>query len=175
MPVKIQLKSIKVHLALSQETYAYYAKLYADDRYIADVGNAGCGGADRVLKYAPGVTAIDFEEIKQRVAAEHPKEKLFDDRDELYDADIEGICHKLVSDHLDAKELRRLTKNKVVFFKDGVPAEGTTADLFTAGVNLKAGETIPQITQRVKAQHPNCFVLNDLPEWEALTAYKRAN
>lgn len=44
--MKLELKSIQYNAALSEETYAYSAKLYADGKHVADVANRGHGGCD---------------------------------------------------------------------------------------------------------------------------------
>lgn len=38
---KIELKGIKVHMGLSEETPAYTAKLYVDGKHFADLSNQG--------------------------------------------------------------------------------------------------------------------------------------
>ncbi|MFJ7357229.1 hypothetical protein ACIQWS_23945 [Phyllobacterium sp. NPDC097923] len=44
--MKLELQSIQYNAALSEETYAYSAKLYADGKHVADVANRGHGGWD---------------------------------------------------------------------------------------------------------------------------------
>src|SRR5690606_40643731 len=102
--IQIELKSIKVNQRLSEETFNYSAKLYADGKHIADIGNDGHGGADRILSLGKNITWEDYRAVEARITAEHPKEDLLGNGT-LHDASLEGVCHMLVDDQ-DRKSTR---------------------------------------------------------------------
>jgi hypothetical protein len=171
--VKIELRSIKVTQAQSRETFCYTAKLYADGAYIADISNSGGGGADRTDRMAPGLSHSAIGDLDKRVRSEHPKEDLFGDG-QMHERTLEGVCHELVGDFLTARDVARMTKSKVVFFEQGLPADGTTAPLFTIKVDTARGDTVDAAVARLRAREPKAYILNGLPEADAIAAYKRA-
>lgn len=46
--MNIELKAVKIHKGLSQETTCYTANLYVDGKKAAECSNRGCGGPDEV-------------------------------------------------------------------------------------------------------------------------------
>jgi len=45
-PDRVTLKSIKIHHGLSEETWAYTASVYVDNKRVGEVSNGGQGGPD---------------------------------------------------------------------------------------------------------------------------------
>lgn len=67
----IELRSIDLHVGLSEETPAYTAKIHVDGEHFADVSNRGHGGCD--MQYAPRGKESGFhdrlEKLKARIEA----------------------------------------------------------------------------------------------------------
>jgi hypothetical protein len=76
--MKLELKNIKVHLGLSEETHAYTAMLYADGKKAVEVSNQGRGGGDRQLP----VNGHSVKEINDWCKATLPKWQISHDLDE---------------------------------------------------------------------------------------------
>tara|TARA_R110000824_G_scaffold179462_1_gene359682 strand:+ start:72 stop:554 length:483 start_codon:yes stop_codon:yes gene_type:complete len=155
--MKIELKNIKVHLNLSQETHAYTAMLYVDGKKAVEVSNQGHGGGD----YQHPVNGYSVEKINDWCIATLPKWQLFDD--EMYDTDLEMWCHDQVNDHLTLKDMKRKMRSKALFVDAG--------KVWEMGLKgLKKYE--PRMGEAVRQQYPEAVILNDLPVIEALAIYR---
>ncbi len=157
---KIELKNIKVHLGLSEETPAYTAKLYVDSAHFADVKNDGHGGNDYVyppLKKNSRVGAIHFdnEELKHLealIAATYPSHKFGDGM--TLEASLEGVCHDLVWKHVDERNLRSRLSRTVFTLEDG--------KIFTY-----KGKKTDASMDNLQTKKPEAIILNRLPFNEA--------
>lgn len=106
MPADIELKAVKVHEELSEETYAYTASLYINGKKVADVSNHGHGGPDSLW---PTENGRDL--LKQTEEALKELEPHYDPRwDTSLDITIDLICGTLVGRHMARKDALRLTK-----------------------------------------------------------------
>ena len=154
--MKLELKNIKVHLGLSEETHAYTAMLYADGKKAVEVSNQGHGGGDRQLP----VNGHSVKEINDWCKATLPKWQMFDD--EMHDTDLEMWCHHQVNDHLTLRELKRKTKAKALFLDEG--------KIWEMGYRGRKYE--PRLADEIRQQYPNAIVLNELSITKALEIYK---
>lgn len=156
---KIELKSINVHLGLSEETYAYTANLYIDGKYKGQVSNEGHGGCDR-----DPLTHTELAALNERIAATMPVEKVdlgghtFDHKPTL-----ESICGDLVADHLIRKDLKRAMARKALYVLDG--------KLMESGWKGKR-KPDDALFESIKAKHPKADILNTLYFEDALEAYR---
>jgi len=153
----LELKNIKVHLGLSEETHAYTAVVYVDGKKAVEVSNQGHGGGDRQQP----VNGYSVEKINDWCEATLPKWKMFDD--EMHDTDLEMWCHDQVNDHLTLKDMKRKMRSKALFVDAG--------KIWEMGMKgLKKYEA--RMADAVRQQYPDAVVLNDLPVVEALALYK---
>lgn len=168
----IELRKISTNQRLSEETHCYTADLYVDGVKWGEVGNRGHGGADHFYG-VNGRNYNDIRDLNERIKATYPKEE-FRSGDETItiDMDLEILCAELVNAHLRVKTYKRLAAKNILFFKAGRPPEGQTADLYT--IALK-GRDAAALAASLKAKQPEAFILNTLPEAEAIAAYGQAN
>ena len=161
--MKIELKSIKLSVSLSEETPAYTARLYIDGKHFGDVSNHGQGGPDMV--YPPkGVRNSDFQprltELEARIAKEMPKVDMSKyDMDDMEET-LEGVCHRLVWEHDARRKLRSALSRKVLFTKDG---------------KIYETKRSPGAIEAVRRDHPDTTILNELSLDEALAVYLGAS
>ena len=110
-PPVLALKNVKVHLGLSQETYAFTASLWVDGKRYAAVSNAGHGGPCEIHEQKgagfPGHGHWESASaLNQRIASTFPR--LFSD---LFpkgrEQDLDEVISGLVSRHLVVKEIKR--------------------------------------------------------------------
>ena len=70
--MKIELRSITLSKALSEETPAYTGKVFVDGVHICNVSNHGHGGCD--MQYpAKGKTSADIDALNATIKATYPK------------------------------------------------------------------------------------------------------
>lgn len=175
MTIKIELKSIKVDRRASEETTAYSAKLFVDGRHVCDVANSGTGGADRMIGCGKGLdygqSSRLYDEACRRVAAEMPKQNLADpgEPENLADDSMDFLCARLVGDFEIAKTMAKDLRRNLLFYASGLPGEGATAPLMA--IRMDSG--IVDAAGRVRAKHPDAWILNEHDEAQALEAYKR--
>lgn len=148
--MKIELKKIHYSKALSQETAAYTAEIWVNGKKAGDVRNQGEGGMSMI--YPRTLEADLAAYAKTLPATVYPASSGLPAMTLTPTAD--SVIDDLLHDHLDAKDLKRKMKTKVVFtVSDGKLYE-------------TRGLTRPTGTDVVK-------VLNDLPFDEALAIYRK--
>lgn len=123
----ITLKSVKLHVTLSEETPAYTAKIYVDGKFFCDVDNHGQGGPD-----SHSVNYKEVGELDKRIADTYPKTK-YDWSDEEFPETLECICHTLVWKHNDMRSFKSSLSRKWMYMKGG------TEGVFQ--VKKRAGDT----------------------------------
>ena len=154
---KIELKSIDVHLGLSDETPAYTARLFVDGKHFADVENDGHGGCD--LVDAPKGEEEDFrgrlEHLEGWIADTYPETDMSEYDLPPMKESLESVCHGLVWLHVDRRNVRSVLSRNLMALDDGkVYAYTKRGDL---GV----------IRKTIEAKRPESTILNDLPFLEA--------
>jgi len=167
--MKLELKNIKVHLGLSEETHAYTAMLYADGKKAVEVSNDGHGGCD----YQYSVNGHSVKEINGWCKTNLPKWSLSEAQaggvvgatEKEFETDLEMWCHHQVNDHLMLKDLKRTIRSRALFIKND---EGEMMELSFRGVR-KYNSSMADV---VRKQHPDAIVLNELPIEKAFEIYK---
>ena len=162
----IELKNIKVHLGLSEETYAYTAVLYVDGKKAVEISNQGHGGGDRQLP----VNGQSVSQINDWCKATMPKWSLSEAQaggvvgatEKEFETDLEMWCHHQVNDHLTLRELKRKTKAKALFLDEG--------KIWEMGYRGRKYE--PRLADEIRQQYPNAIVLNELSITKALELYR---
>lgn len=147
----IELKSIRVHVGLSEETPAYTASLYVDGVHVADVSNQGHGGPDRV--YPPkGIAQNDadflskMQKLEERIATTYPKEEY---EGLSFSQSLESICHELVGLHTDQRNMKsRLSRSVMIL-------DGKILRTFKGKRSVK-------LIEAVQKKYPEAIVLNNL-------------
>lgn len=115
MKERIDVRSIKTHKQLSEETLAYTAKVFLDGRHVLDASNHGHGAADD-FHLAKGATKEQREElvgIAKDIIAERGAvvvEGYTFSPDSLASIALETIVHEIIYDKEEQKILRRLCK-----------------------------------------------------------------
>jgi hypothetical protein len=100
--MKIELKNIKVHERLSEETACFSATIYVDGKKAGEVTNRGCGGCNEYYWIDQKVGAAVDAYCKSL-----PCQFEFEHTDQFID--------DLVAKHRDRKHLEQLCKKKTLF------------------------------------------------------------
>ena len=100
----VELKNIKVHHGLSEETFCFEASVYLEGKRIGTIANRGCGGANEI-----GITATEEKRIDSWL-----KENLtYTDYDgNKRPMDFEMWSFLEVEKHLQEKELKSLHQER---------------------------------------------------------------
>lgn len=106
--MKLELRNLKVHKDISQETICFSATLYADDKLVGTVSNSGHGGCHQYQW-----DDIDLGDKVDSWAKNQPTEFDFDKLDQLVD--------DLILRDETKKELKRKTKKTTWFRLKGDP------------------------------------------------------
>jgi hypothetical protein len=161
--MKLSMKSIKHSAFASEETYCYEAVVYLDGKPFAHVRNQGHGGCDDVYPHPKCEYKIAFQNKLQEIEAYFktlPNTDVgkYDWCPEGFGQTFETWCSAQVFNFLIKKDLQRAMRTKHLF---------KTADgLFEVRHEVKV--------ERIKRDHPDAIILNDLPIDEALEIYKEA-
>ena len=115
--MKIELKAVKVHHDMSEETLCFSANLYVDGKKICEISNRGCGGSH---EYFMPVSVS--KKLNDWCKANLPKWSMFDG--EEMDTDFELHISHLVSEYDQKKYLKSLIKRKIVVVDDRCKQSG---------------------------------------------------
>lgn len=114
--MKVELRSIKVHMGLSEETPAYTARVYVDGEHVLDVKNEGHGGPDyqypsRTLNEKLGMPpkTVNHRKVAEYVETLNGGKFM----------GFETLCHGLVWDHVERRNLKSRLSKSVMVTKDG--------------------------------------------------------
>lgn len=118
----VELKSISVSIANSQETHCFSANIYVNSKRVGTVQNAGHGGCDLVHITDKTITEKMLDDhcatvedlyVSDSQRAEYKKLGLDD-----VNFDFESLCCHLVNRYLAKNDLKRKLKRKVMFAND---------------------------------------------------------
>lgn len=160
----ILLKSIDLHVGLSEETPAYTARLYVDGAYFADVSNSGHGGCDMV--YPPkGETQKGFHTkvtaLEDRIKATYPGHDYDFGKDHKghMEESLEGLCHVRAWESVERRNLKSQLSRKVMMVDDGK-------------VYSIKGKRTPERVVAVARQYPEATILNSMSFDDAFAIFK---
>ena len=156
--MKIELKNIRYNATLSEETACFSASLYVDGKKIGTVVNHGHGGSDTFK----GDDAA-YKAANEWIRANEPPTEF---AGKSLPMDMEGVCARLLDEHLIAKDLRRSMRSRVLFY---TPEQKQIMELRWKGVRTINARHI-EVARREK---PSAVILNTLPFDEALAAYRK--
>ena len=116
---KIELKSISVSIANSQETHCFSANIYVNSKRVGTVRNAGHGGCDTVHITDKTITEKMLDDFCATVEDLYVSETEKTEYKRLgldsVSFDFENLCCRLVDLYLAKKDLKRQLKRKVMF------------------------------------------------------------
>ena len=170
----IELKNIKFNSHFSRETHCFTATIYFNDDRVMKVENDGNGGAHRFYP-VHGQSRESFRAISDEVKSE-AYESLGDDIREEYksllinnygatDFALEYVVTELLNEHLCLRDMRKLLKSKVAVFDE------SDGKIYQYG--CKPTEENLTFLKNKTADEP-CVFLNDIPEYEAMVYWRRA-
>ena len=102
--MKLELKKIKIHNDMSDETTAFSAELWLDGKKAFFIKNDGCGGShyyDRIVG-----CGFEFEDLNKYAKDKYPSEE-FEVVDHMID--------EMINDYEENKQLKGWCKRKLVF------------------------------------------------------------
>ena len=159
----ILLKSIYLHVGLSDETPAYTARLFVDGEHFADVSNSGHGGCDMV--YPPkDVKRQGFYDrakaLKARIAATYPGHDFDAGGTEHHlQESLEGLCHTQAWESVEKRNFKSQLSRKVMMVEDGKI------------YSIKGKKTSERI-MAVAKRYPDATILNSLKFDAAYNLFK---
>jgi len=171
----IELKNIKFNSHFSRETHCFTATIYFNDDRVMKVENDGNGGAHRFYP-VHGQSRESFRAISDEVKSE-AYESLGDDIREEYksllinndgatDFALEYVVTELLNEHLCLREMRRHLKSKVTIF------DGHEKRIYFYKAK-PTKENISYLKSKTK-KDAGIVWLNDIPEYEAMVYWRRA-
>lgn len=176
---KIALKSIKVNLGLSEETFCFTATLWVDGKRFGEIKNHGHGGPDDV--YPKSGNYDDVNALAMRVRETFPRICTEEDDPPIIQANfpeglaasLESVCSELISDHLMAQDLKRLLRTNYLAkrISGGGVFQWKKRDfgMGEVGGTKKRGAIC---AFELMARHKGYQPLNSLPFDEALAIFK---
>lgn len=174
--IKVELKNVKYSESLSEETHAYTATIYVDGKKAGSAKNNGHGGetdiwwddkqaASKVSEMVDGLPMVetDFADSKD------PSKKW------SYKQRVDGYIDSLLVEFLEAKDLKRLLRNRVVVFQEAenFPGKGDILQTKTMKAD-QLKQTLALGEKKLTDAYEADKVLNLLPFEEALKVYRQA-
>lgn len=148
--MKIELKNIKIHHGLSEETHCYTATIYVDGKRAFDASNHGHGGAD---DYWPvkGYEGPDESAISAWLKENRPP---IVGPDYSLEMNLEMEVSNLLDAHIAAEERKRITRSF-----DRILSKSIAAIRDGKLITWKAPPT-PANLAAIKAKNPTVEILN---------------
>ena len=160
-PKDMQLKSIKHHKELSEETYCFSAYLYILDMKICKVSNRGRGGSNDIdFGFNDDFETWEFIQSLERWCLKNLPKWYFEYEDKYVPKSLETWITEQVDDFVNWKDFEKSWKNRVLFVK---PAE---IGLY----EFKAKPTKENLQQLVK-ENPTYTFLNKMTKQSAFMLY----
>lgn len=159
--MKIELKAIKYSASLSQETYAFTAKMYVDGKKYADVSNNGGGGPNLIHRVKHNAQ-LDGEVMGQA----YKELQAAGWGDGVIEV-VENWASEAVTQHLLRKDMKADFRKSIVFRK-------TADDSALMSWKRPRQLTVDQCVASMRETWPDMVVLNTMPESEAFKEYKSA-
>lgn len=157
--MNIELKNVKIHTEMSEETTCFSADIWIDGKKAGQVRNSGTGGCH-------GYSPISLVRQLTSYAATLPRLKVHDDV--FVDQDADCVIGTALLRYERRKELRAKLSSRIVYARRNAPGLWETR-------RLKKPELTTQLAGW-KQQKPADVekILNLLPEDEALELYAAA-
>lgn len=129
----LELKNVKVHPDMSEETTCYSATIYVDGKKVGFAKNNGHGGEDLIdiQDRATAEALEDFAVAECERLGIFKKMEVIDDTTKYHIA-VECLFGKMLADHEEEKWLRRQARTKILFRVEG-DEEGAWRTLTSKG------------------------------------------
>lgn len=163
---KVELKSIKHNVRLSEETYSYSANLYINGKKSFAVSNEGRGGCDNAYPYE-GFTNKDLSIINDyfkynfNATVFGGSKGVLDESNILFN-NLEEWCCDQVTLHVLKKEMKSSLRKEVLAFSDG--------NMISYDINNNANLQV-MISGVRKRLGANAIILNEVDEVVALKVW----
>jgi hypothetical protein len=155
---KIELKNLKYSEFASQETYCFEASIYIDGKKAGTVSNQGCGGCH---SYHPNTL---YPLLKAEADKLPPEKWDFNGEALTITPDADTIISELVTEALQAKDLKSGMRRRILFIGEGGEVfETQTMDAAKLAIQLKRKDLYEKLNTKT--------ILNLLPFTEALSIY----
>ncbi len=162
--MRLELRKLHHSKSLSDETPAYTAQVFIDDKYAFFVSNHGHGGCDQQDQKGRYTAA----EVDAWLKANVPPVKSEYFADGL-PVDLELWCHMRIDEAQNVADLKRLLAAKIVFTK-----KATGGLVYCINCKSTDAKRKPWVEQ-VAAKPDTALVLNQLPFDEAMKIYMATN
>ena len=170
----IELKNIKFNSHFTRETHCFTATVYLDGERVLKVENDGNGGAHNYYPVHGQSresfrTMLDeakrsaYESLDDSIREEY--RSLLINNDFATDFALEYVITELLNEHLCLRDMRKLLKGKVAVFDE--------SDGKIYQYSCKPTEENLTFLKNKTADEP-CVFLNDIPEYEAMVYWRRA-
>ena len=155
---KIELKNLKHSDFASQETYCFEASVYIDGKKAGTVSNQGCGGCH---SYHPNTL---YPLLKAEADKLPPEQWDLGGQSLTITPDADTIISELVTEALQAKDLKSGMRRRILFIGEGGSVYETKP---MAAAELAKQLQKPNLHEVLKTK----TILNLLPFPEALSIY----
>lgn len=163
----IQLKDIVTAPRLSKRSTAFSATLFVDGKLWGNLSDRG-QGANLVFDPVQNRPHDHLALLDERIAAAHRHGGEHDHEDRGLDA----VVARVLAHHLAKSALATIMARYLLFYPTGAPGPGGRAHLQRQKIGWRRSAVSARAALR--AQHPACTILNELPLEDALTAYRCA-
>jgi hypothetical protein len=166
LPTNIELKNVKVHADMSQETHCFSATVYIDGKKAGVVSNHGHGGCHN---YHPW----ELQDALKPYADAMPEEPIGfgmtneDGSPMFFQPDADTLVNLYVGRFQAAGDLRRVLRSRVLFVRDGkcLQTKKAAPDVLDRWLGVGLPKTL--VTFEIERD----AVLNLLPFDKALALY----
>lgn len=164
--MQIEIRNVKHHPDLCEETEAFSADLLIDGRKIGTVSNRGTGGCDDFHGDQAAYDAAD-----RWLRANRPGWSLEPDcpPDRLMRHTIEDEVSAILAKHIGMKQMEKDMRASLIFRKAG------EAGLYTIRIKAPHKASDPAVHARLMATYPGATILNALSAEAAWTIYSEAS
>ena len=150
--MKLTIKKLNHLPSLSEETYAFSAYVYVDNKVIGKASNNGTGGSTNFHPNEDGQYYLEHTVSRTKLI------ELIDD-----------AVHAKISEASQAKELRKIKKHMlkaVLFINDGNEDFGSYRYVQLKGKPVLTGEQYLKLLDGVQKKYPSAIILNGKPDEE---------
>ncbi len=150
----IELKNVKIHTGLSEETPCYTAKLLVNGKYFADLRNDGHGGCDMIdppkgTHFNDPAFNKDLKALEVLIGETFPAHDMSKYDMSPMKESLEVICHTLAWEFVDQRNFRSKLSRKVMALKDGKIIQWS-------------GKKTEEFMDVILDKHPEAIILNRL-------------
>lgn len=167
---QIELRKVREHRGLSEETPCYAADVYVDGKLFCHASNRGHGGCDdqcapKGVDYATFTASLRALEARIKESFPPDEFQAGGKTHTIYET-LESRCHDALIDIAVAKMIKRDTAKKLMFIK---PSDGK---LYSVKKVPNPALLEPQ-AKAVRDTH-RVTLINDMPISVAVAAYRKA-